>query len=108
MKALQQGFSRQQGETARLAAAGKSPGRHAGERVQEAQIVSVGVAAPGDAQAEGAHAFFRHRAEFLLAAHLPRQPQLAGPEAGCPLYVVGQRVITVPAGFRRELLSECR
>ena len=106
MEALQQGFRRQQGEPARLAIPGQPPGRHAGERVQEAQVVGVGVIASGDAQAERAHVFFRHRAEFRLAAHLPRQPQLAGPEAGGPLHVIGQRVKTVPTGFRRELLAE--
>ena len=70
--------------------------------------MGIGVVAPGDAQAKRAHVFFRHRTEFFLAAHLPRQPQLPGPEAGGPLHVVSQRIKTVLAGFRREFVAELR
>ena len=108
VEALQQRLCRQQREATRLTVTGQSPGRHAGERIQKAQIVGVSVVAPGDTQAKRAHMFFRHRAEFRFAAHLPRQPQLPGPEAGGPLHVVSQRIKTVLAGFRREFVAELR
>ena len=108
VEAFQQGFRRQQREAARLATAGQPPVRHAGERIEEAEIVGVGVAAPGNAQAKRARVFLGHLTEFLVPAHLPRQPQLPGPEAGGPFDVIGQGVKPLFAGFCREFVTEFR
>ncbi|MNR55274.1 hypothetical protein D3C85_1756070 [compost metagenome] len=70
--------------------------------------MSIGVVAPSDAQAKRAHIFLGKLAEFFVAAHLPRQPQLSGPEAGGPLDVVRQRVEPILTGFRREFFTELR
>ncbi|MNY19923.1 hypothetical protein D3C86_1533800 [compost metagenome] len=86
---LKQRFCRQQRKAARLAVASQTPVRHARERIEEAQIVGIRVVTPGDAQAKRAGMLPGHRAEFFVTAHLPRQPQLPGPEAGCPFDVFG-------------------
>ncbi|MPN27210.1 hypothetical protein SDC9_174638 [bioreactor metagenome] len=74
MKTLQQRFCRHQGKTSSIAIAGQSPGRHTGKRVEESQVVGVGIVASGNTQTKRTHMLLRHLTKFALTTHFPRQP----------------------------------
>jgi hypothetical protein len=91
-----------QRRVARRLVAGQLPGRDAGQRIEEAQIVVVDMDSPLDPVPEASDLVLGGLAVAGLAGDLIGKPQHPGPEAVGPFDVVDRRIDAVDAGGRGE------